>query len=491
MNPHTYNDSPDGNSAARLDIHDDLDELSELGDIPADNALRLELVPFHLERLEDYELGGHHPVQLGDVLGNDRRYTVLHKLGHGGFANVWLCRDTHVQPQATYIALKILMADASVQECSELRAMQLESWRDKDRAAEYVCLPLDKFNFDGPNGAHYCFVYPVLGPRASLGLYCDSEDPDRVLRSICLKATEAMSFLHAHKICHGGKFTPNSDFKRSLQKLIVSILDFTPKNVLHRISGLDGLPEDEALGILGKPRLNKVYDSNKSETGTHDNPSAPQHLVYPINWHTVDSKYISSDPCIIDLGESFIASDPPEELGTPGPYRSPELILDQKAGYGSDLWALGCSIFEIRTGRKLFDVFDDEDDAYLDAMVQVLGVMPEPWWSATWVGRKKVYEDRADDFGRAVFVGNEARHHVGGVESRVHPSVAEGARSLMEKLAPGLWYLSDESGGNGVHRVITLKERELMSDLLSKLLAWAPETRSSAKDAAQHAWLRS
>ena len=303
--------------ATITDIHDELDELSELGDIPTDNGLRLELAPFHLEHLENYEPGGHHPVQLGDALGNDRRYIVLHKLGHGGFANVWLCRNTHKQPQATYKALKILMADSSFQECSELHAIQLKSWQDNDRAAEYICLPLDKFNIDGPNGTHHCFVYPVLGPRASLGLYRGSEDPDRVLRSVCLKATEAMSFLHAHNICHGGKFTPNPESKRALQKLIVSILDFTPKNIFHRISSLDGLSEDEALGILGKPSLNKVYDSNKSETETHDNPSAPQYLVYPINWHTVDSKCISSDPCIIDLGESFTASDPPEELGTP------------------------------------------------------------------------------------------------------------------------------------------------------------------------------
>lgn len=268
------------------------------------------------------------------------------------------------------------------------------------------------------------------------------------------------------------------------------MLDLTPKNILYRISGLDGLSKEQALGILGKPRLNKVYDSEKSETGNHDNPSAPQHLVYPIDWHTVDSKYIISDPCIIDLGESFKASDPPEELGIPGPYRSPELILKHKAGYGSDLWALGCSIFEIRTGRKLFNVFDDEDDVYLDAMVQVLGVMPEPWWSTTWVGRKMVYKDRADDSGRAVFVRAEARHPVDGVKSSVHPSVVEDAQSWMEHLVPGLWYLSDESGRDEVHREIILEERELMSDLLCKLLTWAPETRISAKDAAQHPWFR-
>lgn len=185
----------------------------EMGDFPPDNGLCLELAPFRLERLQDYEPGGHHPVQLGDTLGDDGRYNVVHKLGHGGFANVWLCRDVRAQPLARYVALKILMAEVSVEECSELRVMQFRVWHDAESAssskgAEYVCLPLDKFDIDGPNGTHYCFVYPVLGPKVSLGLCRGSEDPDLVLRSVCLKVVEAIAFLHTHEICHGGMVTP-------------------------------------------------------------------------------------------------------------------------------------------------------------------------------------------------------------------------------------------------------------------------------------------
>ena len=243
------------------------------------------------------------------------------------------------------------------------------------------------------------------------------------------------------------------------------------------------------LKILGEPSLNKVC-SRDSGSYNHDNPSAPQYLVYPIDWHTIDSKYVSSDPCVIDFGESFAASQPPEALGIPGPYRSPELILEQKAGYGSDLWALGCTLFEIRTGRRLFDVFDDEDDAVLDAMVQALGNMPEPWWSTTWVGRKRLYEDQADEFGKAIAVRHEEQHGVPDARRNIHPSVAEGARSLLDKLAPGLWYLSDEARENDYHREISYRERELFADLLGKLLTYAPGKRISAKDALQHKWFQ-
>ncbi len=54
------------------------------GNFPPTTGLQLELAPFRLEKLQDYEPGGHHPVQLGDALGHDGRYIAVHKLGHGG-----------------------------------------------------------------------------------------------------------------------------------------------------------------------------------------------------------------------------------------------------------------------------------------------------------------------------------------------------------------------------------------------------------------------
>lgn len=59
-------------------------------------GFRLEGGNFGSEYLQDYGHGGHHPVHLGDILGHQQRYRVLHKLGTGGFANVWLCRDLAV-----------------------------------------------------------------------------------------------------------------------------------------------------------------------------------------------------------------------------------------------------------------------------------------------------------------------------------------------------------------------------------------------------------
>jgi serine/threonine protein kinase len=266
------------------------------------------------------------------------------------------------------------------------------------------------------------------------------------------------------------------------------LLDFTPYNILLRTTGLDGLTEDEVIHALGEPQQTLVLNqAGESPTKL----SAPKYLVYPVDWSSVALHFMSEHACIIDFGESFEASHPPEDLGIPGSYQSPELILDKTVGFGCDVWALGCTLFEIRTGRKLFCPFDDDPDNYLDEMVLLLGKLPEPWWSTTWEMRKKWYQDETDSQGRVLHIEKttppEVVYENPDTESRVHPSVAEGARSLQEKLAPGLWYVV---APRHIHREISAEEIEIFADLLSKLLKFDPNDRLKVKAIQDHEWFR-
>lgn len=270
-------------------------------------------------------------------------------------------------------------------------------------------------------------------------------------------------------------------------------IDMAPKNILHRISGLDGLGEDEVLKILGSPVLNPILNASNER---HDEGTAPEYLVYPVKWWDVDIRFISKEPCLIDFGESFPSSHLPEDVGIPGPYRSPELILDKKAGLGSDIWALGCSLFELRTGRKLVSPFDDGDNDYLDAMVQVLGRFPEPWWSTTWGDRRRMYQDGCDEQGLAVAAVQDVPDNgaalVGdlAVTSIVHQSVADNPRSLRDKIAPGLWYMSDRHPDGDRHREISQAEQVLFADFLGQFLKYRLEDRISAQVAIAHEWFK-
>lgn len=440
-------------------------------------------------------------MHLGDTLGDDDRYRVIHKLGSGGTSIVWLCRDVRADTP-TYVALKILMADLSTEDCPELvHGQSLQNCQEKD-GSEAICLFRDHFRFDGPNGSHLCFVYPVLGPKVSSGLLYPSDDPDKTLRDICRAMVRSMDFLHRQGLCHGGSLrccVPGSllvvDKVHTSQNLRANkfAADFTPKNVLQGISGLDGRSEDKLLETLGEPR--KVALETRESHEPHTLRTAPQYAVYPVKWGWVDTSYFTNEPFINDFGQTFKTSDPPEDTGIPFPYQAPELFLHPDGsksggaapGLGSDLWALGCTLFEVRTGRKLFSLYEDDDDEYLDSMVRVLGRMPEPWWSTTWEYRKKLWTDETDDLGRPIPVGAPLSSSI---TATIHPSVAYGTRSLTEVLEAGVWYIETRGLGGNQHRDISDEEKVLFADLLGRLLKWQPQDRMSARDALGHEWFK-
>lgn len=57
---------------------------------------RFKMIYDDVEEVEEYRLGGYHPVHLDDVFM--QRYRVLAKLAFGSFSTVWLAED---QTQAT------------------------------------------------------------------------------------------------------------------------------------------------------------------------------------------------------------------------------------------------------------------------------------------------------------------------------------------------------------------------------------------------------
>lgn len=156
----------------------------------------------NVEDREKYVVGGFHPVHIGDTVDNGR-YRIVHKLGFGGFATVWLGRDRHGNK---YVALKIIVAEFS-KDCSELRMLRL--FKDNTSThpgRQYIATLLDSFWIEGPNGSHLCLVSPVAGP--AIPEYSKSQPHGRlrvnVAQKIALQTTRGLAFLHSIGVGHGG-----------------------------------------------------------------------------------------------------------------------------------------------------------------------------------------------------------------------------------------------------------------------------------------------
>lgn len=110
----------------------------------------------------------------------------------------------------------------------------------------------------------------------------------------------------------------------------------------------------------------KTYDSN---------PSSPKKA------HELDAEYTSCFVKIVDLGNAcWTHRHFTEDIQT-RQYRCPEVIIGCSYDTPSDIWSIGCIVFELLTGDMLFDpqagTSWSRDEDHLALMVELLGYFPK------------------------------------------------------------------------------------------------------------------
>ncbi|KAH6854697.1 kinase-like domain-containing protein [Chaetomium sp. MPI-CAGE-AT-0009] len=302
------------------------------------------------ENLERYTPGGLHPTSLGDVY--DDRYRVVHKLGAGGFSTVWLARD---ETEQNWVALKIVVADHSAAIEAKYASSQHVVLQCGSRAK--LAVGYRRFTIDGPNGRHLCLVLPVLGPSTSqLSCFLDSRMTPRLARKAAYQAVQALADLHAQGFCHG---------------------DVTTSNIAFCLSDIDRYTEHHLSNLFGTPEKAPL----ETESGEEPGPEAPRYIVRPIDFLASEDDIISWDIQLLDFDQSFPVSSPPKDmLGTPVELLAPEVAVGLSASPASDVWALGCSIYRLRSGEGPFssiDVWTPQD--VISLITRTLGAMPDSW----------------------------------------------------------------------------------------------------------------
>lgn len=337
--------------------YDEDDEGQEDSYLPLRKGQRYHTYDFDdcqiLEDFEQYRPGGHHPVVLGDFLGEDNRFQVWHKMGQGTYGLVWLCRDL---AEGKFCAVKVLRDDLSkrAEKLPELKLGEFLGGVSAEEAWDnHIVMPLDTFTQRGPNGEHLCIIMPLLGPSITESrTYNWNNLP--FLKDICFQLVEGMDFMHSHGICHG---------------------DFRPSNILFKTT-LGDLTEDEMGIYLPEPRTYEIVMAGEYDNVPTCGPHAPAYAVEPL-YLTLEDECITKEIAIIDFGVAFEAQKPTTQSAIPDKYASPECQreIGAQPSIGSDLWALGCTMTEILCGVTPFEFGSSFSFEELEGK---LGPMPEP-----------------------------------------------------------------------------------------------------------------
>ncbi|KAI3395662.1 hypothetical protein diail_1029 [Diaporthe ilicicola] len=296
-----------------------------------------------VEDLEQYRAGGYHPTLIGDSF-QDRRYTVVHKLGYGGYSTIWLARD---RQQNRYVSLKIKVSEA-LSPSRENEVMRLlRGHSPKGEGRRFIPRLLDEFSIVGPNGNHSCLVGEPAGSNfsASKEMSADWKFLVESARSIAAQLAMGLLYIHNHGICHG---------------------DLHLRNFLLRVPSLDHLAREELYDLYGKPFPVPI----RRLDGKDPQPHAPPHAIYPMSVQMSADKVTDPEIFISDYGTSFVVSQESHpSLHTPALYLPPEDFFNEPVTTAADVWTLGVNLYEVLGERPLFETFAWDRDDIIAEMV--------------------------------------------------------------------------------------------------------------------------
>ncbi|KAF8887120.1 kinase-like protein [Infundibulicybe gibba] len=419
-----------------------------------------------IEDLEKYCPGGYHPVSIGDVFSNGR-YKVLHKLGFGGSSTVWLAREHRSENNSgKLVTLKILTAEQSSKPTAEIADVYVPTkLQTIDRPGKRnLQIFQDRFIQRGPNGSHLCLVFPLAGPS----ILSMAECPGRVsgsrrlrgslARKLARQAASGVELVHSAGIVHG---------------------DLTSSNFLLQMSDKAlQWSDDDVYQELGDPEMEEVVRRDKSIPDSY----APSNVVAPIEMSRLASpSFLKEDLLLIDFGQSFVVDQmkAQHEPATPLHYLSPEAFFDMKLSFASDVWALACTIFEIRAGCPLFDSLFGSEALVLKQVVETLGRFPEPWWSR-WDDRHTWFDETGEP------KSEEEQMKQGVLLTSSKSSISQKLNEIGEQDDP-----PDTDDGNMIEKTGTrleAEEIELLADLLGKMLRYRPQDRINMAEVLRHPW---
>ena len=348
---------------------------------------------------------------------NNSRYRIIRKLGYGSFSTVWLAKDLSDANVNKYVALKVLTADASLdQKESDILRTLSNSTLDHP-GKRYVMTLLDAFVHEGPNGSHQCLIFEAMGsslgalledyPRGLHGRknpvleFYDEEEEAQAVRELENSAIDIGA--ESPDTADGGfdddrsvtvveekygRRLPLRMAKIVLRQMLLAIdfmhrsnithSDLQPGNVLLQLKSLSHVEEERLCQANDVKSLVPVHRID----GKPDS-WAPKYLA--LNRSLTDYLDLNADVEIkvSDLGASFFTDFPPQKPVTPTGLRSPEFMCKRQTGPAQDIWSFGCLIFEFLTGRPLFAIVsygctkEEIDDDHFLQLHDILGPLPK------------------------------------------------------------------------------------------------------------------
>jgi len=153
---------------------------------------------------------------------------------------------------------------------------------------------------------------------------------------------------------------------------------------------------------------------------------------------------------------------PPTHFHTPASICAPEILFGETPSLAADIWSLGCALFEMVSGARIFEGIMPTPRATLKEIMRTLGKPPDRFWEQWKVWEMKI-----------------------GVKEDQTVLDSEVTQDLLNRIRE---FLQDNEFDNGA---VALADNDVLNltDLLRRLLVYEPAQRLSAQEVLGHPWI--
>lgn len=284
------------------------------------------------------------------VIGN---YHLFYQLGKGSYAQVWLAYN-HIKKD--FYALKVQHPDDFDSARNELSVLKrIEKVPYKIEVKESFIFSMESKYKKNFKDKYYVIVFPVYGSNledlSKLEVF-DNGFSKSIVKKFTMQTLENLRLLHEkYHLIH-------CDIKPD--NFLLSYPDFKIRKIIENY-------DTDKFNKIYKKVLEKnpkLIEDKKKDMITRERLHLE--IVKDIDFELILNSKITNEELLSQLNKSdFLISDfgdfcdieekYDDDFGTRY-YRSPENILvSEELNYATDIWSLGCTIYELLTNKYLFD----------------------------------------------------------------------------------------------------------------------------------------